>query len=227
MFCKANMPLNPHSQPLNFPKQMMSFAEDNSNLAIPWNGNEFLELGCTEMSRLCLYEEEQGKEGCCRTTKETSWEGSLARWILEVLAVKYQSTFGSTVKLFQPYTNKLDSLGNTWHRKSIGGYERKLVAEVIADLKTFFRGLLMNAPVPSKRKKTSRVKQAAHFAGEGFQDSWERATVCGRSSRGLVSFSAWNSAPFVFFFLKLLYTVPTPERKTVGEKLSRKELFLA
>ena len=85
--------------------------------------------------------------------------------------MKYQSTFGSTAKVFQPYTNKLDSLGNAWHRKSIGGYARKLVAEVIADVKTFFRGLLMNAPVPSERKKTSTVKQAAHFAGEGFQDS--------------------------------------------------------
>lgn len=225
MFCKANMPLNPHSQPLNFPKQMMSFAEDNSNLAIPWNGNEFLELGCTEMSRLCLYKEEQGKEGCCRTTKETSWDGSLARWILEILTVKYQSTFGSTAKVFQPYTNKLDSLGNAWHRKSIGGYERKLVAEVIADLKTFFRGLLMNALVPSKGKKTSTVKQAAHFAGEGFQDSWERATVCGRSSRGLFSFSAWNSAPFGVFFLSYFIQCQLLKRKLWEKSSQGKNYF--
>jgi len=85
MFCKDNTPLNPHTQPLNFPKQMMSFAKDDGNLTIPQNGNDLLEfgndlleLGCTEASQICLYEE-RWKEGGCRTTKEVSWEGSPAR----------------------------------------------------------------------------------------------------------------------------------------------------
>lgn len=67
------MPLNQHTHPFNSPKQMMSFAGDDSNLAIPQNGNEFLELGCTEVS--CLLKN-VGKTGSCRTTKEASREGS-------------------------------------------------------------------------------------------------------------------------------------------------------
>lgn len=63
------MPLNQHTHHLNFPKQMMSYAEDNSNLAIPQNGNEFLELGCTEVS--CLLKN-GGKTGNGRKTKEAS-----------------------------------------------------------------------------------------------------------------------------------------------------------
>lgn len=41
-------------------------------------------------------------------------------------------------------------------------------------------------------------------------------------------FSPLKRCPvFILFFLTRLYSVPTPEKKTVGEKLSRKELFLA
>lgn len=76
MFCKTTMPLNQHTHPLNFPKQMMSFAEDDSNLAIPQNGNEFLELDCTEVS--CLLKNGR-KTGNCRMTKEASWESRLDR----------------------------------------------------------------------------------------------------------------------------------------------------
>lgn len=75
--------------------------------------------------------------------------------------------FGSTAKALLPDTNKLNSLGNIQHRKIIGEYERKLVT----DLQSFFRGLILNAAVPPRRKKISAVMQAAHFAREGSQSS--------------------------------------------------------
>lgn len=73
MFCKATMPLNQHTHHLNFPKQIMSSAKEDSNLVILQNGNEFLELGCTEVS--CILKNGE-KTGNCRTTKGASRESS-------------------------------------------------------------------------------------------------------------------------------------------------------
>lgn len=96
------MPLNQHTHPFNSPKQMMSFAGDDSNLAIPQNGNDFLELGCTRG--------ELPFEECWKNRELQNDQGGIPggqprQMILEILSAKYQSTFGSTAKSFQPYIN--------------------------------------------------------------------------------------------------------------------------
>lgn len=105
------------------------------------------------------------------------------------------------------------------------GDERKPASEVMSHLTPFFRDLLMNLLVPRERKRTPTTKKAANFVLEGSQNSHECATVCGCGLGELFSYSAWNSGLLGALFLKLLYSVPTLEKKT-GRKELKERLFL-
>lgn len=83
----------------------------------------------------------------------------------------------------------------------------------------------MDASVPSEGRKTSAAVQVASFALEGSVRLCVAMAQEGFSVFLLEILSCF--VLFFFFFLKLLHLVPSPEKKTVGEKCSMKELFLA
>lgn len=93
-------------------------------------------------------------------------------------------------------------LGMPGTGKTSEGMKKNLSAEVISELKSLFRGLLTNASVLSKRKKSSTVKQAAYFAGAGSQDSWELALCVATAQEGFSVFPLETLSHFhSFFFL--------------------------